>query len=532
MQSTSPRWFWSSLWICQVWAFLLFLPALAELTTAYSRYIMFWSTSTLLVYLGSVCAVGLLLFGVGALIRKWKPDDFHALAGVGALGSLLFLIWALIHDWWKPGYQVISETPLIAVLTILITVKLVQNNVGIENVARGLAKASLIISPLVPIFWFNAFQYPTYTKQPTSTIEEVKAPVSEEKIPKENVYIFVFDGWSAKWTIPQGILRKDLPNLQRASQHFCTFTDGHSASCHTSISLPRLLYQRKDAVVLHRGKPAFSSQGQFKPMSEEPSIFQDAGQQGYRTYMVGWLHPYHVMLGDQADYIHSTCFAHALGRSPLEVLGSFYWRWAGRYFGPTVGKLISCGKHHRENHAFLWQNRELLNQARAILSDPRPSGQFAVMHLPLPHFPYIFRADGTTRPKNGIYSSNRSNLAYEQIIHLDRIIGEFIDTLKKLGKYENSTIILTSDHTQRWDPNLRQTARAYTHVPLFVKLPHQKNAQRIDAPFNAVHLFDLLRQAKSSPHFRDAGVADLVESHDGNFKVDDREINMRVLSDK
>ena len=69
---------WRSLIVCQVWAFTLFLPTLAELGTANNRYFSHWTAAALL-GVGILAVVVLLTWAVYAMFggaRESAPEPF------------------------------------------------------------------------------------------------------------------------------------------------------------------------------------------------------------------------------------------------------------------------------------------------------------------------------------------------------------------------------------------------------------------------------------------------------------------------
>jgi arylsulfatase A-like enzyme len=92
----------------------------------------------------------------------------------------------------------------------------------------------------------------------------------------------------------------------------------------------------------------------------------------------------------------------------------------------------------------------------------------------------------------------------DNLLYLDRVIGEVVDALKKAGKYESSMLILTSDHGWRHDPERTyadlpredQDPRSeLRHVPLIVKFPHQSTPGEVKTPLTTTELHLIIRRA-------------------------------------
>jgi hypothetical protein len=100
-----------------------------------------------------------------------------------------------------------------------------------------------------------------------------------------------------------------------------------------------------------------------------------------------------------------------------------------------------------------------------ILSDLRNAKQNTLFlaHLLTPHYPYVYRADGSLRPSEEwlshrhqvFYDSDaakyreRYELYGEQVQFLNRQIAGFLDGLRASGHYESTTIVIHGDHGSR-----------------------------------------------------------------------------------
>ena len=106
--------------------------------------------------------------------------------------------------------------------------------------------------------------------------------------------------------------------------------------------------------------------------------------------------------------------------------------------------------------------------------------------------------------KNEINSGKREMQLWEQehimaqydagIVAEDSAIGELIDTLKELGLYENTLIVVTADHGHAIGEHgylghgLGTVYQEEVHIPLLVKYPGQQDAARADFPVSQVDL--------------------------------------------
>ncbi|MDG5467931.1 sulfatase-like hydrolase/transferase [Deltaproteobacteria bacterium IMCC39524] len=108
-----------------------------------------------------------------------------------------------------------------------------------------------------------------------------------------------------------------------------------------------------------------------------------------------------------------------------------------------------------------------------------PEPFFVHMHLMGTHGPKFF-------PRHSTFSAGKEqdnkwmdDFYDDAILDFDDNVREVVQHLKKIGQYENTLIILTSDHGKKWEANQR--------LPLIIRFPNQqhrglvtKNVQIID----------------------------------------------------
>jgi arylsulfatase A-like enzyme len=108
---------------------------------------------------------------------------------------------------------------------------------------------------------------------------------------------------------------------------------------------------------------------------------------------------------------------------------------------------------------------------------------------PLIHKPY-----DQYNPTNQL-AIEKLRLRYdESILKADQELGQLIDTLKQLGLYDDSMIIITADHGTSFTGGFQgyfspAVLAAEHHIPLLVKFPGQAQERRVDS---AVSLVDIL----------------------------------------
>ncbi|TMQ69499.1 MAG: hypothetical protein E6K80_11495 [Candidatus Eisenbacteria bacterium] len=134
-----------------------------------------------------------------------------------------------------------------------------------------------------------------------------------------------------------------------------------------------------------------------------------------------------------------------------------------------------------------------------------PGNTLTFVHYPLPHAPFIFDENGAFR---GVYAidwhrpSGETDGAWgteeeyqRQLAYLDHVVGQLVDRLRRAGKYDDALIVMTSDHSWRFDPRTELTVgTARRWVPLIIKLPGQTKGCVVEQPFANVHYQGFVRR--------------------------------------
>ena len=101
--------------------------------------------------------------------------------------------------------------------------------------------------------------------------------------------------------------------------------------------------------------------------------------------------------------------------------------------------------------------------------------------------------------KPGFDESNRPEIYRLNLIRLDEALGQLVDTLKSRGLWDESLLVISSDHNWREDlisngskkPGYNSKVR---HVPLFIKYPGQREPRLETNTFSMTELSKIFPQ--------------------------------------
>ncbi len=102
-------------------------------------------------------------------------------------------------------------------------------------------------------------------------------------------------------------------------------------------------------------------------------------------------------------------------------------------------------------------------------------GRIHVLHLLLPHRPFIFNGEGdAVSTPSPVWGEETFQERYrEQVMFVDRLVGQLISKLKSEDIYDDSVIVVTGDHGPRpFTPSPESPPDEFTpHVPLVIRAP-------------------------------------------------------------
>ena len=280
-----------------------------------------------------------------------------------------------------------------------------------------------------------------------------------------------------------------LPELDRL-RHEAIFAErAYPPAGFTLMSMPALISGKFIAGVtpLHPDELEIQFPDQTKSgWSTQPSVFSRAREMGFKTGVVGWYHPYCRVLGSTLDFCRweQAVDESNFTRGQLTVAGSMrVWAHSLLYAIPFVFRAlrINYDAQRREDH--ITEYKTLLQYAREVST--RPDLNLVLLHFPVPHAPWIYDGEKGTLSSSGLGSTYIDNLALA-----DRTLGELRQSLATAGLWDQSAILVTSDHWWRESPTLN--GRRDHRVPFILKLPGQKEGRVFSEAFNTIATNDLL----------------------------------------
>jgi phosphoglycerol transferase MdoB-like AlkP superfamily enzyme len=314
------------------------------------------------------------------------------------------------------------------------------------------------------------------------TAPEIAGPASALAKRRPHIILISAEGLDSKYMSLYGYTRDTTPNLIRLSATGLVAENNFTNAAHTSGSVVSML----------TGKFPIATRMLYGPnilqgadaLEHLPGILRRAGYTTVQIAIPMYVDAYNVNMQEAFDEVN--------GRSHSEedisrTARALHWENAG-YFLPRLWERIA----DRLQHIFFLQQmpdpyREVIQFVEPTtletLNDTERLGKlmeklsetegpvFAHIHLMESHGPKFY-------PRTRVFSAGLEQDRewmqpfYDDAVRdFDAYIGELVADLETAGLWENTVLVLTTDHVDRW--------RANDRIPLFFHFPDGEHAGRI-----------------------------------------------------
>ncbi|MGE5112892.1 MAG: sulfatase-like hydrolase/transferase [Acidobacteriaceae bacterium] len=255
-------------------------------------------------------------------------------------------------------------------------------------------------------------------------------------------------------------------------------------------------------------------------LTRRSTVFDDVHRSGRRISLIGYYHPYCTLFEHSVDECYWTQWA---------AEGPWQWPLVGMKFGP-IARELEVGVFPYLPLASSLRSNDMRDLHRAVIErivaaskQSLSSGRcsFVLLHLPVPHPPFVF--DGKARSFSETGGSYWGNMQLA-----DEILGELRRTLEQRGVWDSATIIVSSDHHWRyrmwehsrprnvsWGPeDIPPTGE---RIPFMIKLPNQHSEVDYAPHVNTLITRELIDQLLKDPGMSTAKLVGWIEANRNRF---------------
>lgn len=304
---------------------------------------------------------------------------------------------------------------------------------------------------------------------------------------KENIVLITVDCLRADHLSLYGYKKNNTPNIDGLASEGVTFTEAIANGSHTAISFPSILTSTYGS--MYGGYDCLSN--------ERMSIAQVLSKNGYTT--AAFHSNPHLSAAYNYD-IGFNVFSDSFENKFFSSRFNIFKKWGdSARFRTLFSFMMKLYSHVYGKRTFEVPYERAEGIARKAIDwlQGSSSNFFIWVHFMDPHWPWIPPKDFlnemvSIEEANRLWwkmSINYQSLSHEElrkliglydceIRYVDHALGDFLRVLKERGLYDNSIIILTSDHGEEFEEHGdigHHSLKMYEeliHVPLVIKFPN------------------------------------------------------------
>ncbi|HXG33209.1 MAG TPA: sulfatase-like hydrolase/transferase [Bryobacteraceae bacterium] len=460
--------------------------------------------------LSLAAAFYLVIFSLRRRFRGWRL--------LAVLGGIAALTWApaaacytvLTRYRPRPSLAALpvpgNTVVVIAAASVLLLLLLLPRHY--RRIAALLYGVLLVFSPFVGVTFARAGWRMYAAKQgPVLPPPSAEMPRAQ---PASRVVWVVFDEWDQRLTFEQRPDDLALPELDRLRREALYASAAYAPAEQTQYSM---LSTISGGVLLRlepeRGRQLrllFRDRPEAVLWSEHANLFRRARQEGFRTAVVGWYIPYCALLSDSLDSCWQSDPLGSSGGSSLSRVLAGQWQIVVKKAVFSVSPESLDALHHSQ----LFD--QMLREASKCLTDA--SLDLVLLHLPIPHGPYFYdRQTGTYR-----FDMDPVLGYFDALALVDRTVGQFRRDLEAAGLWDQTALLLTSDHWLRTS-ELIDGIKEH-RVPFLLKLAGKSRPAVYEHAFNTVLSHELMLELLRGRLRTPGGVTRWLDQHRESVSIE------------
>lgn len=310
-----------------------------------------------------------------------------------------------------------------------------------------------------------------------------KSPIKADKTisggNKGRVVWIIFDELDQQFLFDKRPNDLQLPEIDQLKARSFYASNAFPPAGSTLLSIPSLITGK----LVRNAQPAganelsieFSDVSSTVKFSEQKNVFSDVQAMGYKTASVGWYHSLGRVLKKDLDQSSWYAYRYYSGNPDIglvnEIINQFCDVLNLSGYTSLFTESISMQYH-------LTMLTTLLSESMQVVGNPNLD--LVMLHLPVPHIPYLY----DMKSKHFVKSHIVSDGYFNNLALVDKTIKDIRTTLHQNGLEERTAIIISSDHWWR-AKNMMSGTKDY-RVPFILFLLNSYSETHYDKPFNTV----------------------------------------------
>lgn len=378
------------------------------------------------------------------------------------------------------GIRNTSRTTSLVILIGIAGIWIMWRAWFIQRVTRVSSRTPLLLAPRTAFLLLGISALCLIAMYTMSDHLENRTLSKNNKTDLPNIIFFAADGIQASHMSTYGYHRKTTPKIDELSKSSLVVFNAVSNSGRTTGATTALL----------TGKYPTTTKVIFPPhvlrdrhiYQHLPGILKELGYQNIQETVRYYADALDLNMYGAFDFANDRAISQADGTIPQEIR---YKLFPAFVLIQKVRERISSRIQHLLGIQIIKKVSESVNPEKIAKIYGTPDKERIENVLGFfrkhegPVFAHIHLMDThccNHRPDVQVFSKGQKKISrknyvdfYDDIIlETDLVFGQFIDELKAMGKFDNSLIVYSSDHTRGWHTN--------KSVPLIIKFPREEHA--------------------------------------------------------
>lgn len=394
----------------------------------------------------------------------------------------LMLIWEIITRLNKPWLTKAVKGLIFLVLLIVLddAVKDVINIngklfrlcllaiTGLLVIFKKTTKAAIsFILVTAPFVFFIFAQSFTYAITHWNKIETPK-PIQTLTMPKQTPRVLwvIFDELDYQVAFgerPQGI---NLPTFDRFKNQAFFAENAFPPSASTTLSLTSFidgkLVSNASEIGMNQLKITYHDTGETVDWGSNPNVFSKARELKVNTALVGEYLPYSRLIGKDLSY----CSWYPFYPEYISATDTLFANIQSQLYFLLAGPAKTTIQRKRSFY-------NILNDAKNLVANPDYG--LIMIHFPIPHGPHFYKNHWWERSAKGYLNA---------LILADETLKQLWDILDDKGLWEDTSVIISSDHFLRGHKKYFNYPTKDYRIPFILKMAGQKETISYQPSFN------------------------------------------------
>lgn len=407
--------------------------------------------------------IAALLLGIWECITRLNNKFLIKTAKVLFILLVLTAVHETVRDINQINFKVFKNCLLIIVIILL----------SFKKLTKATIVFVLLSVPYIGVIFFQSLMGIITTWNKVEPFQIGQTLLATNNSTPRVVWV-IFDEMDFQIAFSERVSGLKLPTFDRFIDQSIFAENAFPPSNKTALSLPALIDGRVISRVSEIGNDklqiTYQDTDETVEWGSRPNVFSRARTLGLNSALIGEYLPYSRLIGKDLSYCNWYSF-YPDYVSPVDTLSANIWsQLLFTFLGPAKNYI-------QRKNAF----SKILDNSLSLVTDP--SYNLVMIHFPVPHGPHFYKTPWWERSARGYLNS---------LTLADETLKQLWNALDNKNLWDNTTVIVTSDHWLREHKKYFDFKENDFRIPFIVKLANQKDHISYKHAFNTFNTQELV----------------------------------------